>query len=115
MTRILDILRREESETLEFKESFGREAIETISAFANTKGGVLLVGVNDKGAVVGIHGGVRFSIPSEGEGGHRCPRSHPPLSIVPSDRCMPFMPLWSFPMSRRNSVAPCRCTGTRRG
>lgn len=41
--------------TLEFKESFGREAVETISAFANTKGGILLVGVNDKGAVIGIH------------------------------------------------------------
>ncbi len=55
MNRILDILHKEESETLEFKESFGREAVETISAFANTKGGILLVGVNDKGAVVGIH------------------------------------------------------------
>ena len=42
-----------ESETVEFKTSFGKEAIETLVAFANTKGGTILIGVNDKGEVAG--------------------------------------------------------------
>jgi len=43
-----------ESETVEFKESLDREALETVAAFANTKGGTLLVGVRDDGTVRGI-------------------------------------------------------------
>ena len=43
-----------ESETLEFKTSFDREAIETVSAFANTHGGTLLIGVTDRSEVCGI-------------------------------------------------------------
>lgn len=54
---VLALIRKGESETLEFKESFGRETVETICAFANTKGGVLLVGVDDKGIVLGVPGG----------------------------------------------------------
>ena len=42
-----------ESEHLEFKSSFGREAIETLSAFANTEGGAVLIGINDKGKTIG--------------------------------------------------------------
>jgi len=39
-----------ESETLEFKKSTGewKEVIETISAFANTRGGVILTGIKPK-------------------------------------------------------------------
>ena len=36
-----------ESEDLEFKASFGKEVIESLAAFANHKGGVVLVGVED--------------------------------------------------------------------
>jgi ATP-dependent DNA helicase RecG len=54
MTQISEFLRQEESETLEFKEAFGKEAIETIAAFANTRGGALLVGINDKGVAIGV-------------------------------------------------------------
>jgi len=43
-----------ESETIEFKQGFSREAIETVTAFANTKGGIVLVGVKDNGQIVGI-------------------------------------------------------------
>jgi len=57
---IIGLIRKGESETLEFKESFGREAIETVCAFANTKGGVLLVGVDDKGAIKGIQCGANI-------------------------------------------------------
>ncbi|MDI6794307.1 MAG: putative DNA binding domain-containing protein [bacterium] len=45
-----------ESETVEFKESLQLkdEIGESVSAFSNSKGGVVLVGVSDKGAVKGI-------------------------------------------------------------
>ncbi|MBU1766911.1 MAG: ATP-binding protein, partial [Candidatus Omnitrophica bacterium] len=48
------LLSEDESETLEFKKSTGewREIIETISAFANTGGGIILVGISDKGEVL---------------------------------------------------------------
>jgi len=42
-----------ESETLEFKESLQEEALQTIGAFANARGGLLLIGVSDAGACVG--------------------------------------------------------------
>ncbi len=46
---LIEQIRKGESETMEFKSSFGKEVIETLSAFANTKGGKVLVGVSDKG------------------------------------------------------------------
>ena len=51
---IKEIIKHGESETVEFKENFDREAIETAGAFANTRGGVLLIGVSDKGEVKGV-------------------------------------------------------------
>jgi ATP-dependent DNA helicase RecG len=47
-----------ESEQIEFKSSFDREAIETLAAFANTTGGNLLVGVQDNGVVSGVTVGI---------------------------------------------------------
>ncbi len=52
--KILKLLSQGESETVEFKKSFGREAIETLCAFANTNGGKILIGVNDRGVVEGV-------------------------------------------------------------
>lgn len=43
-----------ESEHLELKESFDKQTLETIGAFANTSGGTILVGVRDDGHVTGI-------------------------------------------------------------
>ncbi len=43
-----------ESETVDFKASFGKEVIETLCAFANHKGGVVLVGIKDSGRIVGV-------------------------------------------------------------
>lgn len=37
--QVLTLLRQGESESVEFKKVFDREAIETLSAFANTHGG----------------------------------------------------------------------------
>ena len=52
---ILELISRGESETVEFKESTAslQEGIKTICAFANRRGGYLLFGVDDHGAVVG--------------------------------------------------------------
>lgn len=46
-----------ESVVAEFKEKFDRETIETVSAFSNTIGGVILIGVNDKGEIKGVNVG----------------------------------------------------------
>ncbi len=48
------LIRQSESETIEFKESFDKEAIATVGAFANTRGGTMLIGFSDKGKVKGI-------------------------------------------------------------
>jgi ATP-dependent DNA helicase RecG len=51
---ILKLLEMEESNRLEFKETFNDGVLKTISAFANTYGGLIIVGVNNKREVVGI-------------------------------------------------------------
>lgn len=48
------LLQQGESDTVEFKETLDNEALESVSAFANTKGGTLLIGVRDDGTVLGI-------------------------------------------------------------
>jgi len=44
----------QESETIEFKSSFNEATIETLVAFANTKGGTVYIGVNDDATIQGI-------------------------------------------------------------
>ncbi|MEK9149227.1 MAG: RNA-binding domain-containing protein, partial [Candidatus Desantisbacteria bacterium] len=51
------VLTAGESVTAEFKERFDRETIETVSAFSNTHGGVIVIGASDKGEVKGISAG----------------------------------------------------------
>ena len=45
--RIEDIIKNGESQTLEFKKNFDQAALETVCAFANASGGVVLIGIND--------------------------------------------------------------------
>ncbi len=52
--KVEEILRRGECETIEFKEKFGKETIETIVAMANSRGGYVLIGVQDDGEVLGV-------------------------------------------------------------
>jgi ATP-dependent DNA helicase RecG len=47
-------LKEGESETLELKTSFGPDTIETLAAFANAKGGVVLLGVSDDKTIKGV-------------------------------------------------------------
>ncbi|MGQ4915201.1 MAG: RNA-binding domain-containing protein [Candidatus Asgardarchaeia archaeon] len=56
MRNILNDIMKGESETIEFKKSLSeiKEIIKTISAFANTKGGKVIIGVNDNGEIVGV-------------------------------------------------------------
>ncbi|MBC8264957.1 MAG: putative DNA binding domain-containing protein [Anaerolineales bacterium] len=52
------LIARDEGQTLEFKKSVGqlRRAVETVVAFANTRGGHLLIGVRQDGEIVGVEG-----------------------------------------------------------
>jgi len=50
---IQELIKKGESETLEFKEKFDKETIETVVAFSNSEGGIILIGVSDKGEVKG--------------------------------------------------------------
>jgi ATP-dependent DNA helicase RecG len=56
-TNIIRLIKSGESETVEFKKSTSewKEMIETLSAFANTKGGIVLVGVDKNGKVCGVN------------------------------------------------------------
>jgi len=51
--KIEKLIKKGESETIEFKQSFGRETTETAVAFANTKGGIIFIGVSDDGKIIG--------------------------------------------------------------
>ena len=48
------ILEQGEGKTIEFKENFGKEAIQTAGSFANTTGGYIIIGVDKKGNVKGV-------------------------------------------------------------
>ena len=43
------VMTLQESETVEFKESFDRDAVVTAGAFANTRGGTVFIGITDRG------------------------------------------------------------------
>jgi ATP-dependent DNA helicase RecG len=51
---VMDAIDLGEGERLEFKSSFQKEVVETLAAFANTRGGTILVGVSDSGQIVGL-------------------------------------------------------------
>lgn len=43
-----------ENQLIEFKESWRDEYVRYVSAFCNTNGGTLYIGIDDKGRVVGV-------------------------------------------------------------
>ena len=48
------LIKSGESETLEFKITFSKDVIESVSAFANTKGGRVIIGVSNNGGLNGV-------------------------------------------------------------
>ncbi len=54
MNNITELIKQGESVSIEFKETFDKETVETIGAFANTKGGSVLLGISDKGKIKGL-------------------------------------------------------------
>lgn len=50
---------RQEGETLEFKRQWTDRALEDLAAFANTRGGTLLIGIREDGEIVGTAAGDR--------------------------------------------------------
>ena len=54
---ISDILKKGESQTVEFKARFNKETIISLVAFANTRGGKVVVGVDNNGHATGIKAG----------------------------------------------------------
>lgn len=52
--KMLQWLESGENEQVEFKKSFDKEAVESLSSFANTRGGSVLIGVKDSGVVTGV-------------------------------------------------------------
>jgi len=53
-TDLRKLIKSGESETVELKASFNKEILETSGAFANTKGGVILIGISNRGEIRGI-------------------------------------------------------------
>lgn len=51
---LIELLKKGESEEAEFKSGFTKEIAKDICAFSNTMGGDILVGIDDKGNIVGI-------------------------------------------------------------
>ena len=51
---IKQLIAESESQQTEFKSSFNVDAMESITAFANTEGGCVLIGVSNKGKIVGV-------------------------------------------------------------
>jgi ATP-dependent DNA helicase RecG len=85
MTELDQQLKSGESETLEFRERWNESGLQTIAAFANTRGGTLLVGVSDKGRVVGW-GGKEADFQAIANQIVDALRVHPSIALEPHER-----------------------------
>jgi ATP-dependent DNA helicase RecG len=50
------LIQEGEGETLEFKEQWNEQGLQSVASFVNTRGGTLLIGVKDNGTVLGWKG-----------------------------------------------------------
>lgn len=55
--RVIDLIKQGEHQTLDFKHSINdsKKIARSLVAFANTDGGILLIGVKDNGSIVGVN------------------------------------------------------------
>ena len=53
-TNYINIIQQGETQTVELKTSFGKEVLESVCAFSNTKGGCIFIGVSDSGEITGV-------------------------------------------------------------
>ncbi|MGA7075485.1 MAG: RNA-binding domain-containing protein, partial [Halobacteriota archaeon] len=51
---LMQVIAEGESETIELKESFDKSAVKAAGAFANTKGGMIIIGISDKREIKGV-------------------------------------------------------------
>jgi ATP-dependent DNA helicase RecG len=85
--KLLEFISAGESETIEFKESFGDTALETIGAFSNTRGGTLLIGVKDSGEIRGLQIGKKTLEDTANRIQEATdPRLHPSVSILQHEK-----------------------------
>jgi len=85
--KLLEFISAGESETIEFKESFGDTALETIGAFSNTRGGTLLIGVKDSGEIRGVQIGKKTLEDTANRIQEATdPRLHPSVSILQHEK-----------------------------
>jgi ATP-dependent DNA helicase RecG len=54
-------MQKQENQDIEFKEHWRDDVLKTICAFANTDGGIVYIGVNDKGKAVNVKDGKKTS------------------------------------------------------
>jgi len=53
MDNMAALIRQGEGENVEFKEQWNDHGLEALASFANTRGGTLLIGVQDNGTIIG--------------------------------------------------------------
>ncbi len=84
---LLALIAKGESETTEFKESLNDEALETIGAFSNAQGGILLIGVKNSGEISGIQIGKKTleDIANRIQDATD-PRLQPSISVIETER-----------------------------
>lgn len=77
---IEQLLAQGEGTTIEFKSTVDSalKIAKTLTAFANTKGGILLIGVSDSGKIAGIHSELREMQKIEEAASHFC---DPPVNL----------------------------------
>ena len=102
--RLLELLKQPEGKTLEFKRDLSSPdgVLRSIVAFANTAGGILLIGVEDKSRHVR---GVKDPLATE-------ERRRIWLAII---SCPGWRPSWRFFPGAARMFLPYRCFRARRG
>ena len=82
--QIKQLIEKGESETLEFKTSFNDDALKSIGALSNARGGIILIGVKDSGDACGFQMGKKTPEDIANRIQEATdPRIQPSLSIIP--------------------------------